>query len=169
MDPDTDPELPSVAYYRACVGSWRSPLHVTVTDPRALARSGMGLFDRLSVRALGVWPRWLARPVLATTVRFEGPLAVVHTTVVRWLGIPLLRSVETFSLDPGGRTFEVGGDLAGHGSIDETGTRGEYHLRWLGADLVQRTSREGGTVTVRQQGPGFEAWQALARDRRAAP
>jgi hypothetical protein len=166
---DATTELPTLTYYRACVGSWRCRVHLTVTDARALEGSGMGLLDRLSLRVLGAWPRWLARPVMATTVRFDGPLEVVHTTTVRWLGIPLLRSVETFSLDPGGRTFRVGGDLTGHGSIDETGTRGEYRLRWLGADIVQRTSRDGDTVTVRQEGPGFEARQALLRQPRAAP
>ncbi len=158
-------DLPSVAYYRACVGSWRCAVDITVTDARVLAASGMSFFDRLSVRAMGAWPRWLARPVLSTSVRFDAPLVVVHTTTVRWLGIPLQHSVETFTLDPSGRSFEVSGGITGRGSIDETGTRGHYELRWLGVDLVQRTVREGDSVTVRQEGPGFVGLQALARQR----
>ncbi len=169
MEVETEVDRPSVSYYRACVGSWRCPVRVTVTDARALAGSGMGLVDRLSVRVMGAWPGWLARPVMATTVRFEGPLEVVHTTTIRWLGIPMQRSVETFSLDSDGRRFVVGGDMTGHGTIDATATRGEYHLRWRGADLVQRTVRDGDTVTVRQEGPGFEGLQALVRRPRATP
>lgn len=155
----------SRAYYRACVGAWRAPVEMTVTDPVALRGSGLSHFDRLSVRIMSAWPSWLRRPVLETTVSFDGPDEVRHTTVVRWLGLPLQRSVEIFALDPDGRRFAVRGGMTGHGEIDATATKGEYHLRWRGAELLQRTEREGDRVTVRQEGPGFHGLQALVRQR----
>lgn len=158
-------ERPTHTYYRACVGAWRAPLHMTVTDPAALRSSGMSLLDRLSVRLMSAWPGWLRRPVLETTVAFDGPDEVRHTTIVRWLGLPLQKSVEIFTLDPDGRRFTVRGGMTGKGSIDATATEGEYHLSWLGATLVQRTVRDGDLVQVHQDGPGFRGQQDLIRQR----
>jgi hypothetical protein len=153
---------PALDYYEACRGQWRAPVAITVTDAAALANSGMSLADRLSVRLLSVWPSWLGRVWLDTSVSVEG-VRVVHTTTVRWMGLPLQRSIETFTLDPDGRRFTVAGGMTGSGAIDATGTRGEYALRWLGVDIRQRTVREGDRVTVHQEGPGFHGVQDLAR------
>ncbi|MBX3273891.1 MAG: hypothetical protein KF729_26740 [Sandaracinaceae bacterium] len=162
--------LASVTYYRACVGAWRAPLAMRVTDPAALRDAGMRWLDRVSLRLLAAWPRWLGRPVVETTVAFEAPREVLHTTTARWLGLRLDRSVERFTLDPDGRRFTVHGGMTGHGTIDELATRGEYHLRWRGVELVQRTMRDGDLVSVRQEGPGFTGALELVRqpDRRAA-
>ena len=159
--------LPSVRYYRACVGAWRGEVELTLTDVTALAGSGMAMLDRLSVRLMAAWPKWLPRPVMSTSVRFRGPLEVVHTTTVSWLGVPLQQSEERFDLDTDGRTFEVRGDVIGRGDIDEHARCGRYELRWRGVDLVQRTVRDADTVTVRQEGPGFTGRQVLARRGRA--
>lgn len=154
---------PAHTYYEACTGRWRAPIAFTLTDTRALGRSGMSLVDRLSIRLLAVWPAWLGRVHLDTTVAFRGPGEVVHTTVVRWLRVPLQKSVETFSLDPDGRRFTVRGSMTGSGVVDPTATRAEYTLFWLGVELRQRTVREGDRVTVEQEGPGFRAHQELQR------
>lgn len=154
---------PAHAYYEGCTGRWRAPIALTVTDAGALRRSDMSLLDRLSIRLLAIWPLWLGKVHLDTTVAFRGPSDVVHTTVVRWLGVPLQRSVEIFALDPDGRRFTVRGSMTGSGAIDLTTTRGEYTLNWLGVELRQRTVREANRVTVEQEGPGFRAYQELQR------
>ncbi|MEZ4339645.1 MAG: hypothetical protein R3B82_23725 [Sandaracinaceae bacterium] len=156
-------DRPSHVYYRACVGSWRATMQLTLTDAARLAGSGMSLLDRLSVRLMSAWPSWLRRPILETTVAFDGPDEVRHTTVVRWLGLPFQKSVELFSLAADGRRFTVRGGMTGDGSIDATATRGEYHLRWLGVEILQRTERDADRVTVRQEGPGFRGHQTLIR------
>src|SRR5690606_5202672 len=80
-------EEPNRAYFRACQGSWRSPLALRVTDPSALAASGMSWTDRLGMRALAAWSRWLGALTLDTTVIYDPAGVVAHTTVVRWLGV----------------------------------------------------------------------------------
>jgi hypothetical protein len=158
--PTTDPAR---VYYEACVGKWRAPVSITVTDPAALLGSGLSRLDRLSVRLLSVWPSWLGRIYLDTTVSLSGDSEVVHTTVVRWMGLPLQTSVETFTLDPDGHRFTVSGGMTGFGAIDPTATEGDYTLTWLGMKMRQRTIREADRVTVHQEGPGFRGHQELLR------
>jgi hypothetical protein len=154
---------PAHAYYEACRGRWRAPIEIAVTDADAFRRSGMSRLDRLSLRLLASWPRWLGAIHLDTTVSLQQGSEVVHTTVVRWLGLALRKSVEIFSLDADGRRFTVRGDITGSGSIDPTATRADYTLRWLGVEIRQRTTREGDRLTVHQEGPGFRAHQELLR------
>lgn len=154
---------PSHAYYRACEGSWTSPVSLLVTDGRALRRSGMSFANRVMLRMMASWPRWLGRLSMNTTVAYDAAGKVVHTTSVCWLNIPLQRSTETISLDPDGQRFEVRGGMEGTGEIDETGTVAEYRLRWFGVELRQRTTRAGDRVTVAQEGPGFRGAQTLMR------
>jgi hypothetical protein len=125
----------------------------------------MSFADRLSLRVLSAWPRWLGGVYLDTTVSWGDGAEVVHTTVVRWLGIPLQRSTEMFLLDPEGRSFTVQGGISGAGSVDESSTRAEYELRWLGVAIRQHTVREPDLVTVHQEGPGFRGVQELVRQR----
>ena len=89
---------PARAYFEGCRGRWRIPVAITVTDVAALQRSGMSWLDRLQVRLLARWPRWLGRVFMDTSVAVDGS-DVVHTTVIRWLVLPLMKSVEIFALD----------------------------------------------------------------------
>jgi hypothetical protein len=136
---------------------------MTITDARALSRSGMRLADRLSLWLMAIWPPFLGRFQLCTTVEYDARGEVLHTTVVRWLGIPLLRSVEAIALDPDGRRLTVRGGMTGAGTMDEAGTCATYELHWLGVAMRQSTQRERDLITVRQVGPGFRAVQALVR------
>jgi hypothetical protein len=156
-------ERPNHRYYAGCEGVWRASVSLRISDPARLARSGMRSADRLSVRVMAAWPRWLGAIVLDTTVAYDASGRVLHTTVVRWLGIPIQRSVETIQLDDDGRRFTVSGGMTGAGTIDETGTRAEYDLAWLGAQIHQSTTRSADLVTVTQIGSGFEAVQRLVR------
>lgn len=160
--PGAPRDAPSHAYYRGCEGAWRAELDLTIADPAALRDSGMGLLDRLSLRLMAAWPRWLGRCWLHTTVACDGA-EVLHTTVVRWLGVPLQRSVETIALAEDGSRFEVSGGMVGQGSVDASGTRASYALTWLGAEITQTTVREDDRVTVTQAGPGFTGVQRLTR------
>ena len=153
---------PARAYFEACRGRWRTPVAITVTDVAALQRSGMSWFDRLQVRLLARWPRWLGRVFMDTSVAIDGS-DVVHTTVIRWLVLPLMKSVEIFALDRDGSRFTVSGSMTGQGSVDPTATHAEYTLRWLGVEITQHTTREANLVTVHQQGPGFQGLQELQR------
>lgn len=154
---------PARTYYEGCVGTWRSPVQITLTDREALARSGMSWLDRLSVRLLAERPSWMGEVFLDTEVAFRGADEVVHTTTVRWSGVPVQRSVEVFALQPDGRTLAVSGGMTGQGEVDPTGAHARYTLRWLGVTITQQTDREPDRVTVRQQGPGFEGLQVLRR------
>ena len=156
---------PARTYYEACVGRWRSTFELTVSDPGALSRSGMSLVDRLSLRVLSAWPRWLGRVYLDTTVACGDGDEVVHTTAVRWLGLTLRRSTEIFRLEPDGRSLTVRGGMSGAGTVDASSTRAEYDLCWLGVAIRQRTVREPDLVTVSQEGPGFHGAQTLVRQR----
>lgn len=155
-------EGPAHVYYDACEGRWRSPVEMTVHDPGALAASGMGLFDRLSVRLLAAWPRWLGRVLMHTTVAKDGD-EVVHTTTFRWLGLPIRKTVEVFTLAADGRSFTVTGALEGEGHVEHDTAHAVYSFRWLGVQLSQRTERDGDRVTVHQEGPGFRGVQRLQR------
>lgn len=154
---------PARAYYEACKGVWRAPIALTITDAEAFEKSGMSFADRLSVRLLSGWPTWLGSVFMDTSVAFQGENEVVHTTVARWLGLPLQKSVEIFTLDPDGSRFVVRGGMTGSGQIDATATKGDYALRWLGIEIHQRTEREADLVTVYQEGPGFKGVQVLKR------
>ena len=172
---DEPPARPNHAYYRACHGAWRSPLSLSIDDAAALAGSGMRWADRLSLVLIAKWPRWLGRFVMDTTVEYDESGTVGHTTAVRWLGIPLMRSVERIVLHEDGRTFAMEGEqrmgplgwmrrpLSGGGSIDDTGDHAEYAFQWLGITLRQTTVREPDRVTVTQRGPGFSGVQTLQR------
>lgn len=154
---------PALAYYQACVGRWRAEVDFTLTDTATLRRSGMSPWDRLNLRLLAIWPRALGSVHLDTVVEVRSPQEVVHTTLVRWLGLTLRRSVETYALDPDGRRLVVGGDMTGSGSVDDTATHATYTFRWLGVEIHQQTTREGDRVTVDQRGPGFKGRQVLVR------
>ena len=168
---------PNHTYYAACHGAWRAALVVNITDKAALRVSGMGWSTRASLRLMAAWPAWLGRFYLDTTVAYDDAGEVVHTTVVRWLGIGLLRSVETIVLDADGRQFTMHGEqrqfpalwaratMSGSGSVDETGTRATYTMDWLGAPMKQTTVREPDTVTVTQEGAGYGGVQVLKRRR----
>ncbi|MDP3278731.1 MAG: hypothetical protein Q8Q09_26305 [Deltaproteobacteria bacterium] len=154
---------PNQAYYRACVGSWRAVMSLRITDSADLARSGMRWVDRVSVRIMAAWPRWLGTIALCTTVAFDAQGEVVHTTAVRWLGITIKRSVEIFALDPDGLSFTVRGGMSGAGTVTPSATSASYTLDWSGARFVQTTQREPNLVTLTQTGPGFGGTQALHR------
>lgn len=159
----TTPIGPARTYYEACLGRWRAPVALTLTDAEVLSRSGMSLLNRLSIHLLARWPSWLWRVQMNTTVSLSRRGEVVHTTTLSWLGLPLSRTAEVFTLDPDGQHFTVRGSMTGQGGIDPTATRGEYTLWWLGVEVRQRTERDGDRVTVHQEGPGFRGVQALVR------
>jgi len=154
---------PAHTYYRGCHGRWRATPRIVVTDPGELRRSGMSWLDRASLRLLARWPRWLAQVHMDTSVDYREDGEVVHTTVVRWLGLPFLRSTEILSIAPDGTHLSVRGGMSGSGVVDDTGTRVDYALTWLGVGIRQHTRRETDRVTVYQEGPGFHGAQELVR------
>lgn len=167
-----DTDRPSHGYYRACVGAWRAPIRIEVTDPSALAASGMTWADRAGLRLMAAWPRWLGTFWMEATVAYDPAGVVVHTTVARWMGLALMNSRETIMLDPDGRAFTMTGaqrvgltsrSVSGNGTIGAEGRTAAYELRWLGAPLRQSTVLEGDVVTVTQEGPGFAGVQRLVR------
>lgn len=156
-------EGPAWVYYGACVGRWRAPLQLRVTDGAELRRSGLGLVDRLSLRLLAAWPRWLATVWMETSIAIEASGVVVHTTMVRWLGLPLQQSIEQFKIEPDGASITISGGMQGNGRVREDGASAEYELRWLGASIRQTTQRTADHVTVHVEGPGFRGVQELDR------
>lgn len=109
---------PARSYHAACRGRWRAA--IAITDADALHSASMSGFDRLSVRVLSKWPAWLERMYLDTTVSLAEDGEIVHTSVVRWLGLPLQTSVETFTLDPDGLWLTVRKGMTGFGGDPPT-------------------------------------------------
>ncbi|PRQ09785.1 hypothetical protein [Enhygromyxa salina] len=167
-------EQPHRAYYLSCVGRWRCELDMRITDTERLRHSEMPLLDRVALRLVSAWPAWLGRLRLDTSVHFEGPV-VVHTTRVRWLGLPMMLSVERIEFDDDGRSFTLEGEqrvaplwwraraVVGAGEVDEDTEHARYRLTWLGAPLQQSTIRGADALALHQLGPGFEGTQHLRR------
>jgi hypothetical protein len=170
--------LPAHVYYRACAGAWRAPISLVITDPAALAASTMAWADRVSLRLMAAWPRWLGTFWMETTVAYDPAGVVAHTTVVRWLGLPLMVSAETITLAPDGQRFTLTGaqrvgcmlgrPVTGEGSVGPDGATARYVLQWLGVTVEQTTVREANRVTLTQVGPGFSGVQGLVREKRPA-
>ncbi len=171
-----EPSAPNHTYYQACHGSWRARVFLRICDGKAL-RSALGWMDAWSVYMMAYWPGWLGRFYLHTTVAYDPAGTVLHTTTIRWLGIPLLRSVETLCLHDDGTAFDLQGmskstfapwrrlAMTGTGHVDPTATQATYQCTWLGTTLHQTTHRAGDVVTLQQKAPGLEAVQTLHRQR----
>lgn len=163
-------------YFQACIGRWRCPVDMQITDVSALRRA-MGLFNMLGLWLMSVWPPWLGRFYLETTVDMPHSAEVLHTTVVRWLGLPLLSTKERLVLHENGVNFSLSGEghslmapwyrdlMEGQGSIDPSATKGSYRLIWMGSPLIQSTVRDGDQVTLILEGAGFRSLQTLKRIR----
>ncbi|RLB49848.1 MAG: hypothetical protein DRJ42_20145 [Deltaproteobacteria bacterium] len=174
---------PNDDYYRACEGAWRCPLDFSITDRAAFWRCRMGWLNRLRVLSLVLWPSWLGRFYLDTSVVCpSGPESVqvdlvVHTTRVSWLGLGVLTSRELIELDPDGRSFVLRGTrtmwptfwkrepFVGPGVVDESGTRASYDFTWFGTDLKQSTVADGDLVVVTQETEWSHGVQKLVRIR----
>ena len=161
--PETAQDGPALTYYLACVGRWAAPLQLRVTDAAALRNSGMSLKERWSLHLLARWPRWLGAVSMQTTITVEPSGEVIHTTVVSWRGLPLQRSVETFTPEMDGISLSIRGGMTGYARATPGATRMEYELLWLGARIRQHTLRETDLVTVWMEGPGFVGEQRLVR------
>lgn len=168
-------ELPSDRYYAACEGSWAAPLTLVVTEPTAVLRA-MGLLDGLGLLALAWWPRWLGRVLLHTTVQPLANRQVRHTTTVRWLGLPVVHSNELLSLEADGVRLRMHGTtrmllmpwrrlpVRGSGQIAADASRATYRLEWMGAEIIQESTRLADTVELSQSGPGYHARESLQRE-----
>jgi hypothetical protein len=158
-------EGPAIAYYRACEGRWQAKLEIKIIDLPALQRSGMALHRRLQLRLLSAWSRRFGHLGMETSVAFDPNGEVVHTTLVRWLGLPVQRSVEFFTLATDGATIRIRGGMTGSARAREDGMSVDYELEWLGVAVRQRTLRSPDRVTVHMEGPGFSGVQELERRR----
>ena len=166
-------ERPHDIYYRACVGYWRCPFSIEVTDREVLA-SSYGVLDRLSFWMLSIWPAWLGQVHLHTSVRYRSPDEVIHTTRLRWLFLTMMSSEELIVLKEGG-AFTLDGKarmatsfwktqrVFGQGEVASDTVHADYQMTWMGAPLRQRTAREEDRVTLTMEGQGFVARQPLAR------
>lgn len=128
---------------------------------------------QMMILVMASWPAVLGRYYCYTSVTVEAEDRVIHTTEIRWLGVPLLRSKEVLTLT-GADAFTLQGTcwmttmplrypLEGNGTIDPDAAGGEYILSWLGAQLVQTTRREGTCLRVEQLGQGYRASLLLKR------
>jgi hypothetical protein len=166
---------PNLRYFEACAGTWRSPLDLRVTNLAALWGSEMAYVDRVALCALALWPNWLGRPCLHTSVSMQTEQRVLHTTVVRFFGVLCLRSEEMIYLAPDGHAFTVVGaqldkpfwgtlePVIGKGEVNSDATAASYQIQFLGVLLMQTTTRDSDLVTLNQHGPGWEGIQRLRR------
>lgn len=127
----------------------------------------------MNLRMIAAWPSWLGRFSLETSVAYDGSPSVVHTTRVRWLGVPMMKSIETIRLAGDAETLTMEGEqrvfpawwslrpVTGTGHVESH--RASYSFEWLGVRLEQTTLREADRVTLTQRGPGFEGVQRLQR------
>ncbi|MCO4764288.1 MAG: hypothetical protein KC502_22440 [Myxococcales bacterium] len=156
---------PNDAYYQSCVGQWRCPMDFRVTDWPTFWRASMGPIDRIRVLSLVLWPSWLGRIYLDTSVsRVPGANGdgVLHTTRVSWLGICVMRSTERIELDPDGRRFMLIGtrrmmptywreeSFSAPGVVDQTASKASYTFSWFGTELTQTTVASPDLVVATQ-------------------
>jgi hypothetical protein len=163
---------PSQIYYHASHGKWRGVMRIRITNTRMLHRA-MGWLNALSLIVMAVWPPWLGRFILETTVDFEPTRPVRHTTTVLWLGVPMMKSVEELVLHENGTCFQLRGEtrmtllpwrrltMEGQGEVDSTATCATYNLIWLGTQMKQTTERSENQVKLQQEAPGFRSSQTL--------
>lgn len=146
------PVGPAQSYYLALVGAWSGVLEVERPPPTH------GVLARLLAplaRAIGGY-------------RFETTLAATdggfhHTTQVRKWGLLLLGTEEDIALGDDGRSLVMTGTMRpllgrtapyrAQGHVDAESRGATYHIPWLGAELVQRTQREGADLAFRHQTP----------------
>jgi hypothetical protein len=146
---------PFERYYTANEGRWRGPVRFRLTSPGALWRADLTVMQRLSWLSLALL-RCVPGPVtMHTTV---SPVSwvldraeVTHTTRITVLGMTIMRSVEVFAADAGGRGGDVTGAKrlwpfvgAGEPYVDSRfevtpdGRSADYRLSMLGTWLEQR-------------------------------
>jgi hypothetical protein len=168
-------QSPTHTYYQRAIGRWRGRIEAQVTDRRELMHA-VGFFNGLSVWMMAAWPGWLGSMFLETTVVFDEPNGrVEHTTTVRWCRLPMMRSVETVSLDDNGTQFRLKGiarntlmpwlahPVTGSGRVDDAAQIAHYKVSWFGATLTQETNLQDASITLSQKAPGFRASQVLKR------
>jgi hypothetical protein len=145
---------PNLRYYRPLVGRWAGDFDLTVRDRAALSRTS------LLTRLVGLAARLSGRARMATTLAELAPDRFHHTTRVRSLGLALLRSDETITLDGDGRGFVIEGwqqllwrreAYRGTGTITADAQGAHYALTWLGAPLDQTTRIEAGGLLLTQR------------------
>ena len=165
---------PHIQYYRACVGSWSGRTDLRVTSFADL-RGVIGFFNAFPIWMLSCVSGWIGRLSLNTSVRFEDEQHVVHTTALRWFGIPLLVGEETITLHADGRSFELRGssrmsvnpfrtnEVSGTGEVSDDANHASYTLQFFGAQMQQETTRSDDSVTLEQMMPGYAAVHHLLR------
>ena len=172
---------PFANYYSQRVGKWRGTLHVEFTSWSGFWAAPMSLLDRF--RNLGTFlsARLIGPATMLTTVRYPwqgNPREIFHTTrIVKW-GMTLMWSSETFALLPDNdRAFRVSGTLfmvplPGAGSdygdssgeiVDDAGNAANYHFRWMGQMLEQRTAGLDGRLALHQMNPWSRNMTVLER------
>ena len=158
---------PARTYYTSLTGRWRGTFSLRVTRSEALR--GMPLLTQLVALAA----RFGGRATMVTTLREEAPHRFQHTTQVSRLGLPLLRSDETITLQDDGRSFVIEGwqqflwhhepyRAEGHVADDALGAH--YPITWLRAPMTQTTRIEtaGGEPCLRlRQETNWSAGEVL--------
>lgn len=174
LSSSSTPTGPAHTYFTACIGAWRAPLEVQITD-RAALRAGLGWLDAVSLRALAAWPAWAGPLEVHTTVaEREAPGVFEHTTRFVTGRLELLRTREAIEIRADGASFELTGEarslgpagpraITGAGRVDPDTRHAHYELDWMGSPLTQHTARDGDTVTLRWRGAGYVGVQRLRR------
>ena len=176
-------DAPHHRYFRAKEGHWRGKIRFELTDPRGLRASSMPPADQWSLRCLSLASR-LSALVLDTTVECRG-YAVLHTTRVTNLGVPVYRSAETILLEEDGRSFRVEGregffpflrqaDWIGRGAVAADHDGAAYQLPCFGLAMEQTTRMTAAGLAVVQHTAFSRAdilltWQRPLRGARLSP
>lgn len=166
-------EPPNVRYFLGVAGSWTCALDLH----RRPDGAPWTALDRLALRVLAGWPRWLGRPWFRIEVdpRRAPQGQVRHTIRIGWAPIVILRSDLLVLLGADGRSFEVEGTyaygllglarrrLAGTGEIDATATCGTYRIPWMGTVLRQTSMHEDENIVLTQETAWWWGVQRLVR------
>jgi hypothetical protein len=165
---------PHDTYYQACVGQWYAPFSIEITDRATFAKS-YGALDRLSFWLLAIWPAWLGRVFLHTSVYYMETNEVLHTTRLRWFFVTMMSSTEVLVLGEDGASFTLDGQarlissfwktrhVHGSGVVAQDALHADYALTWLDAPLHQYTERDEDQLVLTMQGQGFLGAQPLRR------
>lgn len=151
-------------------GRWRGQFSITMTDPSALAHAVPSRVDRFAWRVTILNDQLFGTPWLETNVDYRTGAAhnvVVHTTLLRQFGMPVVWGREVIRLDPNGTGFTLDGShhfpwrwwwacaVHGTGQISTAADSASYVFDYMGTRLTQTTIHESLDVLVVTQQTAF--------------
>jgi hypothetical protein len=162
----------TVQYYGAMCGQWSGEYRFVITDWKMMTRAIPLGIDRFRVIVM----HYLKWHKMATSVHFQDPRTVRHTTRISKWGMPELFSVEWFTLNENGQSFgvtmaqrlspiywPVRHFVNGTGIVEAPSVGARYALPWIGGKIDQQVLVVSEGVQLTQSTAWFQGTALLKR------